>query len=88
MNFCCFLENTSKTRFNKCQREKKLIAEKVGGASMEVQNERPANSKPLKEKMTKAERRALQEAQRAAKAAAKGACFSFVAWDAFLPLGS
>lgn len=29
--------------------------------------------KPLKEKTTKAERRALQEAQRAAKAAAKGA---------------
>ncbi|XP_030467279.2 uncharacterized protein LOC115686189 isoform X2 [Syzygium oleosum] len=48
------------------------ITEKVGGASVEVQNERPANSKPQKEKMTKAERRALQEAQRAAKAAAKG----------------
>lgn len=60
---------------------KKLIAEKVGGASVEVQNERPANSKPQKEKMTKAERRALQDAQRAAKAAAKGACFSLVAWS-------
>lgn len=30
------------------------------------------NSKPLKAKTTKAERRALQEAQRAAKATAKG----------------
>ncbi|XP_060192399.1 probable translation initiation factor eIF-2B subunit delta [Lycium barbarum] len=38
----------------------------------EVQKERSASSKPLKEKTTKAERRALQEAQRAAKAAAKG----------------
>ncbi|CAN4079564.1 unnamed protein product [Withania somnifera] len=38
----------------------------------EVQKERAANSKPLKEKTTKAERRTLQEAQRAAKAAAKG----------------
>ncbi|XP_070051792.1 uncharacterized protein [Nicotiana tomentosiformis] len=37
----------------------------------EVQKERTASSKPLKEKTTKAERRALQEAQRAAKAAAK-----------------
>ncbi|XP_062150528.1 uncharacterized protein LOC133859215 isoform X2 [Alnus glutinosa] len=46
------------------------IIEKVGG-SVEVQNDRPASSKPLKEKTSKAERRALQEAQRAAKAAAK-----------------
>ncbi|KAM3363616.1 translation initiation factor eIF-2B subunit delta isoform X1 [Capsicum galapagoense] len=38
----------------------------------EVQKERATSSKPLKEKTTKAERRALQEAQRAAKAAAKG----------------
>ncbi|KAL5581984.1 hypothetical protein UlMin_014426 [Ulmus minor] len=45
------------------------IAEKDGGASIELQNDRPA--KPVKEKTTKAERRALQEAQRAAKAAAK-----------------
>jgi len=29
----------------------------------------------LKDKTTKAERRAIQEAQRAAKAAAKGSCF-------------
>lgn len=36
-----------------------------------MQNDQPANSKPLKERTSKAERRALQEAQRAAKAAAK-----------------
>lgn len=42
---------------------------------MEAQSERGGNSKPLKEKTTKAERRALQEAQRAAKAAAKGTLF-------------
>ncbi|KAE8022124.1 hypothetical protein FH972_007954 [Carpinus fangiana] len=46
------------------------IVEKVGG-SFEVENDRPASSKSLKEKTSKAERRALQEAQRAAKAAAK-----------------
>ncbi|KAG2714936.1 hypothetical protein I3843_03G055300 [Carya illinoinensis] len=44
-----------------------IIVEKVGG-SVEVQNDRPERSKPLKEKTSKAERRALQEAQRAAKA--------------------
>ncbi|XVE71968.1 hypothetical protein DITRI_Ditri11bG0000700 [Diplodiscus trichospermus] len=49
-----------------------VISEKAGGASVEVQNDQPANSKPLKEKTSKAERHALQEAQRAAKAAAKG----------------
>lgn len=36
------------------------------------QPDQPSISKPLKEKTTKAERRALQEAQRAAKAASKG----------------
>ncbi|KDP32928.1 hypothetical protein JCGZ_12959 [Jatropha curcas] len=46
------------------------ISEK-SGVSAEVQNELPTNSKSLKEKTTKAERRALQEAQRAAKAATK-----------------
>jgi len=45
-----------------------IIAEKASG--MEVQSDQ---KKPLKEKTTKAERRAIQEAQRAAKAAAKGA---------------
>ncbi|KAL2928229.1 Translation initiation factor eIF-2B subunit delta [Bienertia sinuspersici] len=44
---------------------------KTAEASTYAQNEQPGNSKPLKEKMSKAERRALQEAQRAAKAAAK-----------------
>jgi hypothetical protein len=48
------------------------IAEKSGKAVVEEQNELQSSSKPLKEKTTKAERRALQEAQRAAKAAAKG----------------
>ncbi|KAB2015709.1 hypothetical protein ES319_D08G044800v1 [Gossypium barbadense] len=47
------------------------ISEKAGGASVEVQNDRPVSAKTLKEKTNKAERRALQEAQRAAKAAAK-----------------
>ncbi|KAL3526689.1 hypothetical protein ACH5RR_011345 [Cinchona calisaya] len=48
------------------------ITEKDGGAGVEVQKERnKVGSKPLKEKTTKAQRRALQEAQRAAKAAAK-----------------
>lgn len=37
----------------------------------EKESDQKKNSKPLKEKTTKAERRALQEAQRAAKAAAK-----------------
>ncbi|XP_057952484.1 uncharacterized protein LOC131146737 [Malania oleifera] len=41
------------------------------GAAREAHNETPLSSKPLKEKTTKAERRALQESQRAAKAAAK-----------------
>ncbi|XP_027073532.1 uncharacterized protein [Coffea arabica] len=53
------------------------ITEKDGGAGVEVQKERSktgskASSKPLKEQTTKAERRAIQEAQRAAKAATKG----------------
>ncbi|PIA63488.1 hypothetical protein AQUCO_00201084v1 [Aquilegia coerulea] len=47
------------------------VSEKGGGLS-ELQNEQLTNSKSLKEKTSKAERRALQEAQRAAKAAAKG----------------
>ncbi|XP_077219581.1 uncharacterized protein LOC143853727 [Tasmannia lanceolata] len=47
------------------------MSEKGGKALAEVQNELIVGSKPLKEKTSKAERRALQEAQRAAKAAAK-----------------
>ncbi|KAI3462822.1 hypothetical protein Pfo_019485 [Paulownia fortunei] len=44
------------------------------GANMKVRKEKRAatGENPLKEKTTKAERRAIQEAQRAAKAAAKG----------------
>lgn len=49
----------------------------------EVQKERATSSKPLKEKTTKAERRALQEAQRAAKAAAKGLVFPRLDFLAF-----
>ena len=47
--------------------------EKLAKMNEEVSNEglNPA-SKPLKEKTSKAERRALQEAQRAAKSAKKG----------------
>ncbi|ESQ47186.1 hypothetical protein EUTSA_v10027687mg [Eutrema salsugineum] len=45
------------------------LTEKASGK--QVQSDQMKNSKPLKEKTTKAERRALQEAQRAAKAAAK-----------------
>ncbi|XP_077253730.1 uncharacterized protein LOC143892752 isoform X3 [Tasmannia lanceolata] len=47
------------------------MSEKDGKALAEVQNERVVGSKPVKEKTSKAERRALQEAQQAAKAAAK-----------------
>ncbi|PIN12791.1 Translation initiation factor 2B, delta subunit (eIF-2Bdelta/GCD2) [Handroanthus impetiginosus] len=44
-----------------------------GGANTEMQKEKRAtDAKPSKEKLGKAERRAIQEAQRAAKAAAKG----------------
>ncbi|KAL3624129.1 hypothetical protein CASFOL_032945 [Castilleja foliolosa] len=48
-----------------------------GGPNVEMRNEQTkepslVSEKPLKEKTTKAERRAIQEAQRAAKAAAKG----------------
>jgi len=48
-------------------------------ALAEVQNEPPEDAKaiPFKEKTSKAERRAIQEAQRAAKAAAKGTYLLF-----------
>ncbi|CAJ1837585.1 unnamed protein product [Sphenostylis stenocarpa] len=49
------------------EREK---ADKGGGSAVEVKDQ-ALNAKQKKEKTTKAERRALQEAQRAAKAAAK-----------------
>ncbi|RWW08707.1 hypothetical protein BHE74_00057073 [Ensete ventricosum] len=49
------------------------LAEKEREVLMGTQNDGAGASKTLKEKTTKAERRALQEAQRAAKAAAKEA---------------
>lgn len=53
-----------------------VLAEKSGGVVTEVQDELQSTSKqPLKAKTTKAERRALQEAQRAAKGATKGSFF-------------
>lgn len=52
--------------------DKVAPAKKLGGTSGEVKGHVPSSSKPLKEKTTKAERRALQEAQRAAKVSAKG----------------
>ncbi|GFZ12205.1 NagB/RpiA/CoA transferase-like superfamily protein [Actinidia rufa] len=48
------------------------VFEKGGGKGPVISNELASNAKPLKDKMTKAERRAMQESQRAAKAAAKG----------------
>lgn len=50
----------------------RISIEKVGESSADGPSEQSGNAKPSKEKMSKAERRALQEAQRAAKAAAKG----------------
>ncbi|KAL4633285.1 hypothetical protein ACB092_04G112300 [Castanea dentata] len=47
------------------------VTGKGGKAVVEEQNEVQSSSKPLKAKTTKAERRALQEAQRAAKASGK-----------------
>ncbi|KAF6143806.1 hypothetical protein GIB67_016727 [Kingdonia uniflora] len=44
----------------------------TGEGLIEIQDEPQPSSKSMKEKTSKAERRALQEAQRAAKAAAKG----------------
>lgn len=45
---------------------------------MEGQNEMQSSLRPLKAKTSKAERRALQEAQRAAKALAKGLNCAYV----------
>ncbi|GFQ06577.1 translation initiation factor eif-2b subunit delta [Phtheirospermum japonicum] len=51
----------------------RVHSETDGGTNKEARKEKRATGeKPLKEKTTKAERRAIQEAQRAAKAAAKG----------------
>ncbi|XP_050226398.1 uncharacterized protein LOC126676274 [Mercurialis annua] len=48
-----------------------VVTNLPSGINGEVQNVGRTNSQPLKDKTTKAERRAIQEAQRAAKAAAK-----------------
>lgn len=55
---------------------------KGGEQSGESQDGRGAKSKSVKEKTSKAERRALQEAQRAAKAAAKGESSPFISFSA------
>ena len=67
-----FLSFWSNAAFQDKKDPKASFAEKDGGSSVEIQKEISASSKPLKERTSKAERRALQEAQRAAKAAAKG----------------
>ena len=54
-----------------------VLSEKHGGVATDEQNEVQPTSKSLKANTTKAERRALQEAQRAAKAAAKGSVVSY-----------
>lgn len=65
----------------------KILAEKREEAVKQVCLDPPSVSKPLKEKTTKAERRALQEAQRAAKAASKGYSYdSFPDLNFFLHL--
>ena len=51
---------------------KASFADEDGGPSMEKKGDRASSSKPQKENTSKAERRALQEAQRAAKAVAIG----------------
>ncbi|RYQ85564.1 hypothetical protein Ahy_B10g105136 [Arachis hypogaea] len=48
-----------------------FIAERMEGTAKEERNDVPSISKPVKANTTKAERRALQEAQRAAKATSK-----------------
>lgn len=56
----------------------KIFAEKREEVAKEVQHDQSSSLKPLKTKTTKAERRTLQEAQRAAKAASKGSsCETF-----------
>lgn len=57
------------------------FSEKVGEQSSESQDGHGAKSKPFKEKTSKAESRVLQEAQRAAKAAAKGESLTLVSFS-------
>ncbi|XP_027330801.1 translation initiation factor eIF-2B subunit delta-like isoform X2 [Abrus precatorius] len=67
-------ENSADNSYSVAVRAKKLAggSEKREETAKEVHPDQPSISKPLKAKPTKAERRALQEAQRAAKAASKG----------------
>ncbi|KAM7479750.1 hypothetical protein LguiA_027963 [Lonicera macranthoides] len=53
------------------KKDRGVSSDEKGGVQVE-EGPSQSSSKPLKEKTTKAERRAMQEAQRAAKAAAKG----------------
>lgn len=55
-----------------------VLSEKSGCVTSEEQNDLMHASKPLKAKTSKAERRALQEAQRAAKAATKGSVIMLI----------
>ena len=52
--------------------EKENSTKKREEVAKEVTHNQSSSSKPLKAKTTKAERRALQEAQRAAKVVSKG----------------
>lgn len=54
------------------------FAERSAGIVETALHEKPPSSNQAKGKMTKAERRALQESQRAAKAASRGGHFSYL----------
>lgn len=62
--------------FDKIMKDR-ICAEKREEVAEEARHDQSSSSKPLKTKTTKAERRALQEAQRAAKAASKGSSLEF-----------
>lgn len=75
MNYTPIIEDYSRALFF-------LILEKRGEEE-EEKEVLQSSLKPLKAKTTKVERRALQEAQRAAKAASKG-CLGFVCSNCYL----
>lgn len=66
-----FVENDSANLFVEKPLNEVSGAGKVPSTAVQVKNDLPPSSNSLKGKTTKAERRALQESQRAAKAAAK-----------------
>ncbi|KAG2667301.1 hypothetical protein I3760_15G107400 [Carya illinoinensis] len=68
------LDNSVSTSAPPVEKSKKSakVPEKSEKAVVQVQKETQSSLKPLKAKTTKAERRAMQEAQRAAKALTKG----------------